>query len=617
MGGEDIALRLEASSPPTFAARGRGFGVKAVTRGGLFSLMAACSTACSASRADNVTTAPSLAENPRVQQELRELEQAWEASSIPERASLAPRLQRFVRSYPNDPGTHRARNLLAWIELERGELETAEKTLQPALQAPEGTTRDHARLVYAAVLTRKGRPEEALDILEPLRGKIVGQEVSRLYGRERSRAAHGARRWRLLIAALTQWLEESPQGQRWVRQSVLRSLAEVPSHALMRVLEERLNDAGRNRSSVERWMERAMTEHLTRTALDTSDSRLARQLLLVAPGWLRASPEGDQLTYLVREGPREARVAGRTLGVVVEEEGPVARRRSTEAVQGVIQVLGMGKAEGAPAVRLVVRENRGNMAATLAALAGEGASVLIAGVEELGASVALAFAEERRVPVLVLADPPQRPSGLSYGFVLGAAASAARSLLESALTNAGVERLQVIGEEGFACDARPPFPGAPRFPLAAWQQEGWTGVLVLADLACARQVALEARGAGKNLRFALGLESSQVIHQGMPEGSWGVGAGSYPGRAGAPSAPWFELLGRDAARLGQAALAVVPEDVNVDGDAVRAHLERARDALLEARQPLETTAARGFAGKQVIARELRLLQESAAAGDVK
>src|SRR5690606_19216558 len=116
---------------------------------------------------------------------------------------------------------------------------------------------------------------------------------------------------------------------------------------------------------------------------------------------------------------------------------------------------------------------------------------------------------------------------------------------------------------------------------------------------------------------ALGLESSQVIHQGMPEGSWGVGAGSYPGRAGDPSAPWFELLGRDAARLGQAALAVVPEDVNVDGDAVRAHLERARDALLEARQPLETTTARGFAGKQVIARELRLLEGSAAAGDVK
>src|SRR5690606_17643890 len=105
-----------------------------------------------------------LAENPRVQRELRELEEAWDASSISERVNLAPRLKRFVRRYPNDPGTHRARVLLAWIELEQGELDAAERTLQPALEGASGSTLDHARLVHAALLTRRGKASEALDV---------------------------------------------------------------------------------------------------------------------------------------------------------------------------------------------------------------------------------------------------------------------------------------------------------------------------------------------------------------------------------------------------------------------------------------------------------------------
>lgn len=613
--GEDWVPQLGA--PSSSAVRDRGSRLRVSTTQGWWLAIVMALGACGSRSVEEVALAPTLAENPRVQRELRELEEAWDASSISERANLAPRLKSSVRRYPNDPGTHRARILLAWIELEQGELDVAERTLEPALEASRGSTLDHARLVHAALLTRRGKPTEALDILEPLRGKLVGQEIVRLYGRERSRAALEARRWRLLIAALTQWLEESPQGQEWVRRRVLSSLAEVPSHALMRVVEDRLNEVNRDPSAVERWMERAMLEHLSRTALATSDSRLARQLLQVAPGWLRASPAGDQLTYLIREGPREARVAGRTLGLVVEEEGWVARSRSAQLVAGVVEALGMGRAEGSSAVRLVVRENRGSMGATLAALAGEGASVLIAGVEEVGASVALAFAEERRVPVIVLVDPAQRPQELSYGFVLGVAPAAARSLLEEAFAKAGVERPQLIGEEGFACDARPSYPGAPRFPFGAWQREGGSGVLVLGDAACARQAAQEARSVAKGMRFGLGLEASHALFGGMPEGTWGVGAGSYPGGAGRVSPPWFELLGRDAARLGQAALAVVPEDVNVDGEAVRAHLERARDALLGARQALETTAAPGFARNHVIQRELRLLQVDGTLGGEK
>src|SRR5690606_27613312 len=207
------------------------------------------------------------------------LEEAWEASSVPERAELETRLAAFVRRYPNDPGTHRARVLLAWVQLERGQLDEAERSLQPALEAPESATRDHAQLVRAALLTRRGRPVEALGVLEPLHGKLIGQEVTSLYGRERVRAALEARRWRLLVDALTAWLESSAHGQERVRQRAAQSLAQVPSHALLRLLEEQTERRGVKRSAAETFMVRAMTERLTRVALETEDARLARRLL--------------------------------------------------------------------------------------------------------------------------------------------------------------------------------------------------------------------------------------------------------------------------------------------------------------------------------------------------
>lgn len=570
---------------------------------------------CGGSRAEDVSIAPALAATPRAQRELRALEQAWEATSVPQRGTLAPRLKAFIRRHPNDPGTHRARVLLAWVQVEADDLDGAEATLTPALAAPEGRTWDHARLVEAAITTRRGDPQRALGILQPLQGKLLGREVMRLYGRERTRAALAARRWRLLVTALTEWLEESQQSQERVRQSAARSLAQVPSHALVRLLEERRAAPARKQSAAERWMERAIAERLARSALQDADARLARQLLEVAPTWLRASQDGEQLVLLAREGIREARVEGRTLGVVVEEGNAVVRRRSAQVVAGVIEALDMGRAEGDAPLRLLVRENRGNMAATLATLTGEGASVLVAGVDELGALVGLAFAEERGVPVMVLDDPGESSARLGYGFILGASSTEQKRLLEGELRRRSITSVKLVGATGVPCDARPPYPGAPRFPVARWVQEGATGALLLGDAQCAREVASAAGKLQNGLLLGLGLEASEILFEDAPGGALGVSAGAYPGGAESASASWYDLLGRDAARLARAALGVVPENTDVDGDAVRAHLERARDALRTATAPLETTDATGFAGRHRLARTLRIVEAPRVPGE--
>ncbi|NLE88910.1 MAG: hypothetical protein GX607_21220 [Myxococcales bacterium] len=571
-------------------------------------------TACGGNRAEDVTIAPALAATPRAQRELRALESAWEAASVRQRGALAPRLEAFIRRHPADPGTHRARVLLAWVQLEAGQLDQATETLAPALGAPEGRTRDHARLVEAAIVTRRGRPEEALAILQPLQGKLVGRETTRLYGRERTRAALEARRWRLLVTALTEWLEESSEAAAPIRRSAARSLAQVPSHALVRLLEERRAEPARKPSDAERWMERAITEQLARSALQNGDARLARQLLEIAPTWLRTSSDGEQLVLLARAGMREARVEGRTLGVVLQEGDAQVRRRSAEVVAGVIEALDMGRAAGDAPLRLLVREDRGNMAATLATLTGEGASVLVAGVDELGALVGLAFAEERGVPVMVLTDPGEAPAQLGYGFVVGASAREQRALLDAELKRRGIDEVKLVGPGGFPCDARPPHPGAARFPVPAWAREGIGGALLMGDAQCAREVIDAANKLRSGFGLGLGLEASELLFEIAPAGAVGVAAGMFPGGAESASAPWYDLLGRDAARLARAALSVLPENTDVDGEAVRAHLERARDALRSARTPLETTDADGFGGTQRLARQLRIAEAPAARG---
>lgn len=585
------------------------------------------SMSCGAGRASDQVPAPPAIVAPRAQSDLRELESEWQARGSQGRAALSPRFDDFIRRYPNDPGALRARVLYGWIEMERGHLEGASEILGPALAAGESANRDRARVVSAAVMTRSQRPEAALEILSPLRGKLVGEDFIELYGRERVKAAIGARRWRLVVSALTEWLGETTRRPDRVHEAARAALAGVPAHVLLRFLEEEAQGASRDAPSeegalarsdasekkadaAERWIERASLEQLTRAALRDQDPRLARQVLAVAPSWLRASEDGERLSLLAASGAVEARIEGRTLGFVFSDHDATARRRSADVSSGAVEALGLGRAEGGGDVRFVVREGRDELTTALAALAGEGASVLLAGVDEASATVALNFAEQKRVPVIVLVDPPDRQGQLRYGFVLGTSLAMERRTLEDELGRRGAKSNVVVGPGGVSCHTEPTYPGGPRFPVLAWQRDAFAGVVVLGDAACAETVAKETRAQRYFPLLALGLDAA-TGRMSLPAERLVLEADAPESASEAAPSGWYARLGRDAARLAQKALASLPPDAASDPELVRAHLEKARGALATARAPLSTTHATGFNGSQVLSRRFRVVSQGA------
>ncbi len=577
---------------------------------------------CGPRHVEDTAPAPPAAAAPLAQQALRELENEWQAQGPRGRVTLAPRLEEFLRRYPNDPGALRIAVLYGWLEMERGRLAQAERVLAPALAAPESANRDRARVVQAAVLTRRGKPEAALELLTPLRGKLVDEDFSELFGQERVKAALLARRWRLVVGALTEWLGETTRRPERVHESARRALAQVPSHALLRLLsdeapeedEEPLEEDSHSgtrteaqeekKRQAEMWVERSMIDQLSRTALRDQDPRLARQLLTLAPSWLRASDEGDRLALLAATGGFDARVEGRTIGFVYSEHDALTRRRSAEASAGMVEALGLGRAQGAGDVRFLMRESRGDLTGALSALAGEGASILVAGVDDATATVALGFAEAKQVPVLVLVDPADRPQGLKYGFVVGTSLAQEKSVLTEELARHGARAAVIVGPGGVGCDTEPAYPGGPRFPVLAWQRDAYDGVVVLGDGACADEVLRETRAARYTPLLGLGLDAAQGRRR--SSGSQG-GIVLQPETSVPPKVSWYQVLGRDAARLAQVALAALPAESAVERDAVRAQLDRARSAVQQARATLESTSANGFSGSQVLPRKLRAL----------
>src|SRR5690606_20294477 len=111
--------------------------------------------------------------------------------------------------------------------------------------------------------------------------------------------------------------------------------------------------------------------------------------------------------------------------------------------------------------------------------------------------------EERGVPVMVLTDPGEGHPKLGYGFIAGASLAEQKALVEEELQRRSAGEVKLVGASGFPCDSRPAYPGAPRFPVAQWANEGIVGALLLGDAPCARDVVSTA----SKLRrpFVLGL----------------------------------------------------------------------------------------------------------------
>jgi len=563
----------------------------------------------------------SAAESIDAQAELRAVEEQWEVGSTVARKALREELEQFLSRYPTDPSGARARVMLAQIALLERRYGSAETVLGPVLNAAPGRSRDEALVIIAAVANRRGDPERALELLSPLRGKLLTREARDQYARERTVAAMSARKWRLSVSAMIDWLTESGVKNAETREWIEGAIREVPTVALSRLLADWSSREEPEASGPKDWVHRFIILHVTRKALEKQDPLLARDLLERSPPWLRASEQGDELSLLAALAAQDAKVKGRAVGMVLGGDTEQKRRRTVRLAAGILRGLNSG--QGSP-IRFLATEDRGSLESALGTLSGLGATVLVAGVEAKGAAIALRYAERRRVPVVTMSAPETKLGESSqFGFVFGVSVAEEKAAMARVLAAA---KWAYVGLEEVSCDKPLSRPSSHVLPGEKWRARGIAGIGVFGDTACLNWVNQAIRSFGWEATLVSGLESA---HEASDRDIRTLGAGAFPKEGSAPSdrltareeaafhgkalaeelpKDWYFLLGYDAARLIRAALLTLPETDVKEKFAVQERHLRARDALVRARTALQTSKSQGFAGNR-LSRDLRVIGE--------
>jgi hypothetical protein len=574
------------------------------------------SIGCAGTRADAELPEATIGASQEAEIGFRPLMRAWSLGTDKQRQDLGPSLEGFIAKHPDDPLVRLALVLRAFNALDAGELDRARDLAQgehrsaslSPLFGPAGTPRDLANLVIGAVERREGRHREASRRLEPLVNKLLDSFATARLNEELVLAALGAKRWAAAIRFMDVWQSQAAPGQeRDVEDRVKELLAQVPKGELLADLRRR---STASESGID--MAKLVAQQLAMYAVWDRDSTLAR--LLVDEYGPLLGRYGEAAARLAVDTTR-GRVLPNTVGVLLALDRAGLRRRSTDVVAGMS--LGMGL-PGSTA-RLVTRDagpDPDQVRRALAELAGEGAAVVIAGLDARHSAEAAGYARDNSLPiVLVTPDPAATWQTSPFVFELGQDPATTTGLLVTTLRGVGHDRIAAIGEPG---SAEPLADLAGSFdcqPLPSATALGGLGGLVVRDGAhCGDDLWSIARSARVSL--AIGLGPADLGE--LPATVSVLATGIFPVRrndarlsgwfATRPAPPsWWAALGHDAAVLAlEAVRDLQTTDTNVEE--VRARRLEATSALTIARGALWSTEAKGFEGQQRMAREIRVLR---------
>jgi hypothetical protein len=578
----------------------------------LLALVAAGGVAACRGGAGPAEPQATLAESSAAQTDFRRIQALWLSGSA--HGDLEAEFRSFLVRFAGDDRTRLVRVYLASTLVEHGDLARAREVLVPLQEEPHGTARDFARVAEAAIRVRAGAPERALTLLEPLAGKLVDADERYVFGEQIVSASLAARRWRAAIDHTIAWLSHvRAEHVEAAQRRAARLLQQMPLAALEQRLQfldaESDNEFQSSETVPARdWLRKLMRERLVASALERRDGALAGRLLQGSPA-LRRSERGPELVRLSSSETALPYVAGRSLGLVLSQSDATVRRRSAEVAAGMSRALGLPRAvRRASSVSLLVRSESGvagEMESALGSLAGEGAAVLIAGVDATGAERAARYAATSSIPVIVLAAPSGPVD--AFTFVLGADRADVDAEIQQALRALKVS--SVVRADGQSGRCLPSAVASDLQPAPGKKPE-LRALLLSTDARCARSILEELAGDGRGPLLVLDLECAELGARNPRAETLVVSTGAFPRPSAAPALPptWFEALGHDAALLGAAALENFSMERVDDARAVAALHGRARDALSRVDVGLWTSGARGFRGAQRLARRFSLVE---------
>lgn len=594
----------------------------------------------------------SLARTPQAAQELTPILESWQAQKL-----SVPALRVFLQRHPEDPSSALVKIYLAFALLDAGDLLGADGALTSVGTLPPGSTNDLATVARARSLRLHGAPQSALESLRPSVGKIVDEADREVFLEELALSAIAAHDDYEALAYLDAWLRGVGEND---RERVRGKIAELLD-ALPRAVLEQTYGTMRERGTASGYgaeTQKLVAARLARIAVDTNDPALARWLVEVA-GTSASETGGDaglELGELAASRRGLTVIAGKTVGLLLPTRNRELRDEAADVVRGVSWALDLPRKVGSPDLeRLVTRDDGEGEAGTRAAmeeLTGEGASIIIAGFDRVGADRASAWSEKSGVPVLLISAPSTARMPKNVGFVLGERVEREIVMLGEALSRRGVKTAAFVadtaedesaarGTEGRSglvllppvrCDIALAEAGKTRFPVASWLASGAQGWLVSGPSGCARDVLLDIQRvrserphASTEKPVALTLEAS-IPRADVPRGVTvlSASAGLVPVSASRPEEvadedirsfmdrfgvrpTYWTAIGRDAGVLARAAVASLPTDTSSDEKVIAERRAKAIASVFAARVKLWTTDDKGVDKDRTLPRDLRLV----------
>ncbi|MDP9000123.1 MAG: ABC transporter substrate-binding protein, partial [Myxococcota bacterium] len=607
------------------------------------------------------TPLPTLASSPVAATAFDEIREEWGDPNRSHHDGLRKLLERFLARFPNDGLVPMAGICLALVAMEQGDIAVADRQLAASEGLRPGSAHDLWMVARARRLRLGGDPEAALEILRPLVGKNVDPMARAVIEEELTLAALATHRDYEAISYMDAWLRASSEEDKSQTVEAVNAIVErLPKGVLVGALRAMRTQRARFGYGVD--IERILAGRLAKIAMENSDPELARLLLDPDAGAMAyASEAGAELSELAASRRGLNSVDGRTIGLLLPTESPALRDESADVLRGVMWALGLprglrtggdltGAAEAGasssrptcvpfePApplaeprpgerLRLVTRDDAGSAARTevsLDELAGEGAAVVIAGLDAQTAARALDWGEGHGVPVVLLVPPMGRGTG-AFGFILGESRQRVVAALADAIPSLTREPVATVIDQSevplfpqqggrvgplnfrgpVSCDTPATNAGDPRFPIAEWDHDKVRAWLVSGSPRCALDIVSELSTAHSRGTAALTLEAAALPAHFPGLRVVTASAGVVPGGATSDiggdelerfsatlgDVSWWTALGRDAATLARVAVDRLPTDMAVSPRAVADRRNAARDMLASARARLWTSEA--------------------------